>query len=291
MYHTLFSLFILFLQAGSLPIEEIRGLLLTSPTFAVTTITTSLITTNRHPTLKGLKRSASYPPHNPTNDTMKIIQSSNNNMVDEFKHIGQYLSTIDENKQVNKLPNHAASSSPPPLPPKDWYFRSRNNTKDNAGASSSFKDQLVPKNYTVLQSTASSSSCEPPSQKKECMICFDDYEEEDIFYPKQCQHYSCRQCLTTYLTKYTEVHHDDYTKIPCPGYQCKDGSFDSQDIVSRVMSSTAADAWWFKVIRRDILESYVSGKHALPKPFTLLLTQFRAIVLIAIARLCLSWMK
>lgn len=88
------------------------------------------------------------------------------------------------------------------------------------------------------------------------MICFDDYEEEDIFYPKQCQHYSCRQCLTTYLTKYTEVHHDDYTKIPCPGYQCKDGSFDSQDIVSRVMSSTAADAWWFKVIRRDILESY-----------------------------------
>lgn len=287
MYHILFSLFIFFLQAGPSLIEDIFDFLSTSPTFTVTTVTASLTTVNRHPTARRLKRSASYPPYNSNSNiardnAMKIIRSSNNNLVDEFKHVGQYLHTIEENKEVNKLPEHAASSSssppPPPVPPKtgiNWRFVSWNNTSlSNMRASSPFKDWRVSKNNTIRKSTASSSSasasspslslptpsssCESPNQKQECMICFDDFEEKEIFHTSQCQHYMCRQCLTTYLTTYTEARHDDYARIPCPGHQCKEGSFDSQDIVSRVMSPTAADAWWFKIIRRDILESYVS---------------------------------
>lgn len=293
MYHTLFSLFIFFLQAGSSLIEDTFDFLFTSPTFTVTTVTASLITVNRHPTANKLKRSASYPPHNSISNIardnpMKIIDSSkrNSNLVSEFEHIGQYLHTIEENKQVNKLPEHAASSSssqPPPVPPKtsgiNWRFVSWNNASLSSRASSPFKEWRVSKNNTVRKSTASSSSsssattpslssttpsstpsssCGSPNQKKECMICFDDFEEKEIFHTSQCQHYMCRQCLTTYLTTYTEARHDDYSRIPCPGHQCKEGSFDSQDIVSRVMSPTAADAWWFKIIRRDVLESYVS---------------------------------
>ncbi|CDH50040.1 predicted protein [Lichtheimia corymbifera JMRC:FSU:9682] len=213
---------------------------------------------------------------------MKIIRSSNSNLVGEFKHTGQYLHTIEENKELNKLPTeHAASSSssppPPPVPPKASGIKGRfvswnNASLSNMRASSPFKDWRVSKNNTVRKSTASSSSasasspslplsapsssCGPPNQKQECMICFDDFEEMEIFHTSQCRHYMCRQCLTTYLTTYTEARHDDYARIPCPGHQCTQGSFDSQDIVSRVMSPTAADAWWFKIIRRDVLESY-----------------------------------
>lgn len=289
MYHILFSLFIFFLQAGPSLIEDIFEFLSTSPTFTVTTVTASLITVNRHPTARRLKRCASYPPYNSSSyigrdNAMKIIRSSNSNLVGEFKHTGQYLHTIEESKELNKLPTeHAASSSssppPPPVPPKASGIKGRfvswnNASLSNMRASSPFKDWRVSKNNTVRKSTASSSSasasspslplsassssCGPPNQKQECMICFDDFEEKEIFHTSQCRHYMCRQCLTTYLTTYTEARHDDYARIPCPGHQCTQGSFDSQDIVSRVMSPTAADAWWFKIIRRDVLESYVS---------------------------------